>query len=272
VVAVVQARAGSRRLPGKALADLAGRPLLWHVLTRARLIRGVDAVVLATTRAGADDALVELADALDVGAFRGAEDDVLDRVHRAARDDDADVVVRLTGDCPLLDPDVSSAVLARFLRPRLLGGGAARPDYASNVHPRRTWPDGLDTEVVSIEALAVAHVEATDAWDREHVTSYIRTGMFNRVNVTAVDRLGAEALRWTVDAPEDLAHVRALVAACGPEARFPALLAEERRRAGALDGAQPPDGGAPAARLDAEAGSGTTRTADPGSARGRDRD
>jgi spore coat polysaccharide biosynthesis protein SpsF (cytidylyltransferase family) len=190
---------GSTRLPGKSLADLAGRPLLWHVLTRVLAARGVDRVVLATTTADRDGPLVPVAEALGVAVFRGSEDDVLDRYAGAAREHDAAVVVRITADNALADPEVIARTIDALGR-----AGAA---YASNVEPR-SFPKGLDVEVLTRDALEAAWREATDPSDREHVTPFIRRQpqRFPAANVSLpVDR---SAWRWTVDEPADLDFVR----------------------------------------------------------------
>jgi spore coat polysaccharide biosynthesis protein SpsF (cytidylyltransferase family) len=210
VLAVVQARVGSTRLPGKALLPIAGRPMTAHVLERARAIPGVDAVALATTVDRDDDPLADLACALGVACVRGSVDDVLDRFRSALREHPADAVVRVTADCPLLDPEVSGKVVADFL------AHGAEVDYVSNVEPP-TFPDGLDTEVFRAAALERAWREAVLPSDREHVTTYMRRAEngFRRRNVAHGEDLSP--LRLTVDEPRDLAFVRALYSALAPD-------------------------------------------------------
>ena len=200
-IAIVQARMGSTRLPGKVMADLLGKPLLARVIERAQAIRDIAAVVVATTTAERDRPLLDLAREYHAEAFAGSEDDVLDRYYQAASALGADVIVRLTADCPLLDSGVSARVVARFSRGDV--------DYACNTLPP-TFPDGLDTEVLSFAALERAWRQARLTSEREHVTPYIwkHPAEFRLVNVTnAVDR---SALRWTVDEPQDLEFVRAV--------------------------------------------------------------
>lgn len=208
IAAIVQARMGSTRLPGKTLADVGGRPMLARLVARARRIPGVERVIVATTEKPDDEAILRFAADHDLPAYAGSEDDVLDRFYQAARRYDVSVVVRVTPDCPLLDPAVSGLVLTRFLD----GGGAI--DYASNTQPP-TFPDGLDTEVFSLDALARAWRAATQPSEREHVTSYIWTcpEAFRLVNVRREPDLSA--LRWTVDEPADLEFVRAVYARLG---------------------------------------------------------
>jgi spore coat polysaccharide biosynthesis protein SpsF len=208
IAAVVQARMGSSRLPGKTLADIGGRPMLGRLVDRARLIPGVEQVVIATTDRPADAAILKFAEAEGLPALTGSEQDVLDRIYRAASRFGVSVIVRVTPDCPMLDPEVSGRVLAEFRR---LDGGV---DYVSNVHPP-TFPDGLDTEVFSRNALEVAWREARLESDREHVTPYIwrQPERFRLANVANASDLSA--LRWTVDTAADVGFARAVYAALG---------------------------------------------------------
>lgn len=195
---------GSRRLSGKVMSDVAGRPLLLRVIERARLIAGIERVVVATSDAPADRPIRDLASATGVDAFAGSENDVLDRFYQAARCYGATTIVRLTADCPLLDPAVSARVVSRFFTEEC--------DYASNVHPP-TFPDGLDTEVFSFNALERTWGEARLPSEREHVTPYIWThGDRFRVANVEHDR-DLSHCRWTVDEPSDLAFVRGVYAA-----------------------------------------------------------
>jgi len=206
IAAIVQARMGSSRLPGKTLADICGRPMLGRLVDRARRIPGVEQVVIATTDRPADKAILSFAQAEGLPASAGSERDVLDRIYRAASRFGVSVIVRVTPDCPMLDPEVSGRVVAEFHR---LDG---RVDYVSNVHPP-TFPDGLDTEVFSREALEVAWREARLPSDREHVTPFIwrQPERFRLANVANVTDLSA--LRWTVDTAADLDFARAVYAA-----------------------------------------------------------
>jgi spore coat polysaccharide biosynthesis protein SpsF len=201
VVAIVQARIASTRLPGKVLRELEGRPMIEHVLERAGAIEGVDEVCLATTDSSVDDPLVDLVErAGRATVFRGSEDDVLSRYAAAARVTRADVVVRVTADCPLLSPDVSSTVVRA-----LLDDPAC--DYASNTL-KRTYPRGLDTEVFAVGALEDAHRNADDPWEREHVTPYLYLNPKRFKLRQVVDREDHSSHRWTVDTPEDFELVR----------------------------------------------------------------
>ena len=209
VLAVVQARLGSTRLPGKALAEIAGRPMLAHVLARAAAVPGVDQVVLATTVKLEDDALADLARSLGIACARGSVEDVLDRFRSALLAHPAEVVLRVTGDCPLLDPWVCGLVLDEYFR------SAGAVDYVSNVDPP-TYPDGLDAEVFSSQALERAWREARLSSDREHVTTYIRDhrDRFRAANVANGEDLSAH--RWVVDTAADLTLVHQVYASLDP--------------------------------------------------------
>lgn len=206
VACIIQARYGATRLPGKVMADLDGQTVLAHVVRRASAIPGLDAVWVATTLAAKDDAVAAEARRCGAGVFRGSELDVLARCAGAAAKAEADVIVRITADCPLLDPTVSGLVLKRFLDGRA-AIGPQNVQWASNVHPIRTYPDGLDTEVVSRQALDRAAESATGGADREHVMPWI----YRRLGGASLDfDVDLSAVRWTVDTEEDLAVVRAI--------------------------------------------------------------
>jgi spore coat polysaccharide biosynthesis protein SpsF len=185
-----------------------------RVIERARRVAGVDEVVLATTVLPEDDPLAEhVARALGAGVVRGPVEDVLARYVAAAAGARAEAVVRITADCPLLSPEVSGRVVARFLE------AAGALDHASNV-VRRTWPRGLDTEVLSREALERAHREAVEPPDREHVTRYVyrHPERFRTGSVEGERDLSAH--RWTVDTPEDLALAERLYDELGARGCF----------------------------------------------------
>ena len=203
VVAIVQARMGSSRLPGKVLKDIAGQPMLAWVVERARQARRLDFVVVATTDQPEDDAVAEFCAGRAWPCFRGSQFDVLDRYYQAAKHFSADVVVRLTADCPLIDPTVIDEVVGVLLERQL--------DFAANRLPppwKRTYPIGLDVEAVTIAALERAWREASRPYEREHVMPYLydEPGRFRIAVIDAHGDYGA--MRWTVDTPEDLAAVR----------------------------------------------------------------
>jgi len=202
---------GSSRLPGKVLAELAGRPIVEHVLMRAKAGAGADAVCLATTDLGEDDALAELGRRLGSVVVRGSASDVLGRYALAAQATAADIVMRITCDCPLIDPDVCGAVLALQRRTGC--------DYAANVI-RRDWPHGLDCEAFTMAMLSTSAARATEAYDREHVTPWIRR---QAANAAHLDGPGAPASdqRWVVDYPEDLAFIRSVMERLPPPPAMP---------------------------------------------------
>jgi glutamate-1-semialdehyde aminotransferase/spore coat polysaccharide biosynthesis protein SpsF (cytidylyltransferase family) len=211
IVAIVQARMGSSRLPGKTIADVAGRPLLLHVVQRVRNARRVDKVVVATTDRSSDDPIAALCQREGIKYFRGSEDDVLDRFYRTAQANAADTVVRITADCPLIDPAVIDKVIARFQ--------VGDCDYASNA-VRYTYPDGLDTEVCSFAALERAWREAKKPAEREHVMPYLRTAKFRTANVESDSPVPLGKYRWTVDYPADLEFVRKIYTAFSGNEHF----------------------------------------------------
>lgn len=201
IVAIIQARMGSTRLPGKVLKEVSGHPMLWHVVTRVRWARTLDTVVVATSHNASDNPVVAFCEQEGIRCFRGSEDDVLDRYYQAAGWIGADVVVRITADCPLIDPIVVERIVSVYLE-----GGC---DYASNAI-ERTYPDGLDVEVFSFETLQRAWREASLISEREHVTPYIwkNEQVFELRQVT--QDVDLSDLRWTVDEPEDLEFVRGI--------------------------------------------------------------
>lgn len=201
--AVIQARAGSTRLPGKVLADLGGRPVLEWVVRAARAANRIHEVIVATSTLPGDDAVADLAESLGVPVVRGSEDDVLSRFIAALDAHPADAVIRLTADCPLLDPTLIDAVA---------GAWAAAPgnDYVSTVLVR-SLPRGLDVELVTAQALRAVDRMAT-GHDRVHVTSgvYADPKAFSLLGICVTP--AADDLRVTLDTPEDLVLLRALVA------------------------------------------------------------
>lgn len=201
-VFIVQSRMTSTRLPGKILMDLDGRPLLARQLARLKLCRTADELVVACTENSADDPIAALAGAEGTRIFRGSEIDVLSRYLGAAREAKADVVVRVTSDCPLICPEVCDRVVEAL--------SASGADYASNTI-NRTYPRGLDTEAFTFTALERAARESTSVLAREHVTWRIHTEDRDSYRLRSVeDEKDHSGLRWTVDEPSDLKAVRLL--------------------------------------------------------------
>lgn len=202
VVAIVQARMGSTRLPGKVSLDLAGEPMLARGVNRTCRAQTLDKVVVATTVQSADEAIARLCTERGWPCFRGSEDDVLDRYYRAALAHQADVVIRVTSDCPLIAPEIVDRVVWEFLdlQPEI--------DHACNVLPRRTFPRGLDTEVMRFDVLEQAWREDLNPAWREHVTPYIHHNpdLFRIHDI--INEVDYSHMRWTVNTSKDLAFVR----------------------------------------------------------------
>lgn len=194
-VVIIQARMGSTRLPGKVLKTLAGQTVLAHVIERTKAFQNVQEIVVATTLGSQDDPIEEEAKRRGVAVYRGSETDVLSRYYEAAMQAQADTVIRITSDCPMIDPEVSSYVIREYLE-------EGKCDYASNTL-ERTYPRGLDTEVFSFASLEAAHLETRNPHDREHVTPYIYNNP-ERFSCRSVEcREGTPEYRWTLDTLED---------------------------------------------------------------------
>jgi spore coat polysaccharide biosynthesis protein SpsF len=212
-VAFIQAHMSSSRLPGKVLMDVAGKTVLEQVVRRLKKCKEVDAIVVITSTKPIDNLIAEECQKMSVPVFRGSDSDVLDRFTRAALAYRADTCVRITSDCPLIDPGVSGHIIRRFKL-------ASPPvDYASNKIPQ-SFPRGLDTEVFTSGALERAWRQAVEPYQRSHVTIYIyeHPEEFKLLSVTNdVDR---SHWRWTVDTLEDLQFVREVYAHLGAEGNF----------------------------------------------------
>ncbi|MSP59285.1 MAG: acylneuraminate cytidylyltransferase [Myxococcales bacterium] len=223
-VVIIQARMTSTRLPGKVLRDLAGRPMLAQQIARLRRCQAIDALCLATTINATDDPVAALGAEEGVTVHRGDEHDVLARYLGAAAQCQADVVVRITADCPLIDPAILDAVVATLL--------ATPCDYASNTLTR-TYPRGLDVEAFHVDVLRRMARLATSPMAREHVTYFLhreRPELFLHRELT--DTTDNSDLRWTVDTEDDLALVRRIYQEAGLPDRFgayPDLVALVRR-------------------------------------------
>lgn len=210
VVALVQARMGSTRLPGKVLKPIVGKPMIGLLLSRLSQSRELDEIVVATSEDPINDKLQETIESLGYRCTRGSEKDVLKRFYESAKFVAADIIVRITGDCPLIDP----ILVDQFIN----GFKDSNGDYFSNTNPV-TYPDGLDIEVMSFEAIQRANNETDSEFDREHVTPYIR----NSDNFLQSSMQNAEDLsylRWTVDEPEDLVVVNNVFEYFSPNIHF----------------------------------------------------
>ena len=207
---LLQARMGSSRLPGKVLAEVSGRPLLSFLIERLKRCELVDEIILATTSLSEDDVLEELGRSLSINVIRGSEDDVLSRFEKASSSTTATTLARITGDCPLIDPDLLTEALRLF---RTLD-----VDYLSNNHPP-SYPDGLDIEIFTKEALVLANANCNSSAQREHVTPWIRESGALKVQ-TIQSHKDFSSMRWTVDEPEDLQVIRGVIDHFGGSSDF----------------------------------------------------
>jgi len=194
IVSIIQARVSSSRLPNKVLMDVMGSPMLARQIERMIRVKSLENLVVATSNHNEDNAIEDMCREIGIDCYRGSLDDVLDRFYRCAEKYSPEHVVRITGDCPLIDPDIIDRVVSFHLE--------NGHDYTSNVLAP-TWPDGMDVEVMRFRCLAEAHEEATAPSEREHVTSFIykHPERFNLGSVTQTEDLSS--IRLTVDEPED---------------------------------------------------------------------
>lgn len=205
ITVIIQARMGSSRLPGKMLLDICGKPAVERVVERVKLVKNLDSIFLATTVSPLDDKLYNWAIRYGLDCYRGSEEDVLDRYYQTALLAKADVLVRITGDCPLADPEIISGMISFFRN--------SKYDYVCNTQPP-TFPDGLDVEVFSSAALNKAWVEAKLKSEREHVTPFIwkHPEIFKIKNLT--NDVDLSKYRWTLDTPEDLIFIKLVIQEC----------------------------------------------------------
>lgn len=225
-IAIIQARMGSQRLPGKVLLDISGQPMLVHVVERTKRAQTIDQVIIATTNDIAENPIAELCQQRRYPCYRGSSYDLLDRYYQAAKRYEAEIVVRITADCPLIDPNVIDKTVYAFLgqperQSTLIDPSAKKNarksqalypyDFAANRLPPpwgRTYPIGLDTEVCTFQGLEIAWQEALESHQREHVMPffYENKERFRTLLVDHEENYGS--LRWTVDTPEDLDLIR----------------------------------------------------------------
>lgn len=193
VTAILQARMSSSRLPRKVLLPVLGKPMLARQIERTLLVKKIDTLIVATSDESSDDSIEELCNSLDVACYRGSLEDVLDRFYQAAKKHPADHIVRMTGDCPVIDPDVVDEVIQLHID--------SNSDYTSNVSPP-SFPDGLDVEVMRFETLEHAWENAKKPSEREHVTPFIREHK-NLKQANFKNDYDLSDYRWTVDEKED---------------------------------------------------------------------
>ncbi|MCX5679378.1 MAG: glycosyltransferase family protein [Candidatus Omnitrophica bacterium] len=207
---IIQARMGASRLPNKVLMPLAGKPVLEHVICRCQRTKLVDRVIVATTVDIKDMAVVNHVKGLGVDVYCGSIDDVLDRYYKAAELYKLQNIVRITADCPMIDPDIVDLVIDRYFR--------ENAEYASNTL-QPTYPDGEDVEVFGFDVLKKAWLEAKMPSEREHVTPYIsKEGAFKKVSV--INSQDLSSWRWTLDEPRDYEKLAAIFNALYPKNEF----------------------------------------------------
>jgi spore coat polysaccharide biosynthesis protein SpsF (cytidylyltransferase family) len=210
-VIIIQARLGSKRLPRKSIAKIKNKPLIWYVIHRAKRVNGIKKIILATTKKKEDKVLVNIAKKSKVESFIGENNDVLDRYYKCALAYNADPIIRVTGDCPLLDPILISKMLRFYSKHNY--------DYVSNVL-KPTYPDGLDVEIFSFNTLERIWKKAKLKSEREHVTSYIRNNLNEFRIFDYVNDKDLSSYRWTVDEKRDLEFVRKIYSLMHPKKYF----------------------------------------------------
>ncbi|MFD2046674.1 cytidylyltransferase domain-containing protein [Ornithinibacillus salinisoli] len=212
VVAIIQARMGSSRLPGKVLKQVLGKELLTYQLERVSRSKYMSDVIVATTNNNRDKEIVSLCKSLDILYYTGPEEDVLKRYYMAAQHVNADVVIRLTGDCPIIDPELIDRITETYL--------LHNPKYQLVTNTlERTFPRGMDIEVFSLQVLKEAHKQAVSKPDREHVTRYIvnHPESFSLLNVS--NSRNDSHYRWTVDTMEDFILIKKIIESLYPQNR-----------------------------------------------------
>ena len=208
-VIIVQARMTSTRLPGKVLKTVLNKPLLEYQLERLREVKLADEVIIATTINSSDQPIIDLCDCLSIPFYRGSEEDVLSRYYEAAMQFQADTIVRITSDCPLIDPEIIDRVIDYYQQ------NHPNFDYVSNCLGR-TYPRGMDTEVFSFKSLDEAFNQATAQGDREHVTPFIYR-QFDRYNLGQVNYFQNHSEhRWTIDTLEDFELIKIIIESLYP--------------------------------------------------------
>ena len=204
IISTIEARMTSSRLPGKPMLEVSGQTMMEHLIKRLQKVKFIDAIVMATTVNKADDILANHCKDLGVEVFRGSEDDVMGRVIGAAEMLDADIIVEITGDCPIIDPSLIEQALQIYLNNSV--------DYVSNCNIR-SYPDGMDVQVFSLDALKKSSNMTTNALDREHVTLHIRNNpdIFSLLNIVAPPEQYWPDLGVTLDEEDDYRFIKAIM-------------------------------------------------------------
>lgn len=204
IIATIEARMTSSRLPGKHLLEANGKPMIEHLIHRLKKVSSLDEIVMATTVNDTDQPLVSLSEALGISCFRGSEDDVMSRVIGAAESVKGDLIVEISGDCPIIDPALIEQTIQVFLKNKC--------DYVNNAE-FPTYPDGMNTQVFSLEALKRSYAMTDDPEDREHVTLHIRNHpeIFRPVFLVAPPNLHWSDLELTLDEKEDYELLKKII-------------------------------------------------------------
>ena len=210
VGAIIEARMDSSRLPGKVLASVLDKPMLGRLIERLNLVPEIDVIIVATTKNIEDSAICDTAERYGAGYFRGSSEDVLSRVLECAKQNSLDLIVEITGDCPLIDPSVVSKVINSYFK--------SDCDYVTNAHIR-TYPDGMDVQVYPTHILATSAKMVNSDLEKEHVTLHIRNNpeLFSRFDVCAPSNQHWPELGLTLDTKEDLDLFEILIQALEPD-------------------------------------------------------
>tara|TARA_B100000745_G_scaffold250077_1_gene172184 strand:- start:451 stop:1218 length:768 start_codon:yes stop_codon:yes gene_type:complete len=212
ITVIIEARTGSSRLPNKVIAEIEGKPMIFYVIDRIKQIKSVEQIILATTQEKNDQILTEIAEQNSIETFIGDSVDVLNRDYQCALQNNADPIIRITGDCPLTDPDIVEKMLQFYLKNNY--------DYVSNrINPK--YPDGLDVEIFSFKTLQIAAQNAQWSSERELVTTYITKNpkIFKIFSYENQDDLSHH--RWCIDEQKDLEFVRRIYSIMKPKTNFP---------------------------------------------------
>ena len=204
IVATIEARMTSSRLPGKPMMEVCGHPMLGHLVYRLKAVESLDAIVLATTINQADDVMAQYASSIGIEVFRGDEDDVMGRVVNAGKSVDADVIVEITGDCPIIDPEIIEQAIRSY--------GENTYEYVGNQHVR-SYPDGMDVQVFALETLIRSEAMTDEPLDREHVTLHIRNNpqIFSHLNLVAPPEQHWPDLGLTLDEQSDFDLLKVII-------------------------------------------------------------
>lgn len=211
VTIMVQARTGSERFPKKILKKIEKKPMIWHVINRLQDVKGINNIILVTTKKKEDSKLEKSIQEFNVEVFRGESENVLKRFYDCAILHSSDIIIRITGDCPLIDPKIINEMLKKFLRNDY--------DYITNTLPP-TFPDGLDVEIMSFNVLKKIFKNAKKKSELEHVTSYIRNHQKKFKIYNFKNKKDYSNLRWTVDEINDLQMIQKIYKIMSPELKF----------------------------------------------------